>query len=186
MTMTKKPHVEPAQLTTDEMMLVETLANTLIRQVTLARGTRDLEPAPSVTPSAPTAKGAAAPSAPRTPGERGPGEYAQVRRRRPATEADTSKPAPDVSKRDTSTSELYQKVQSTLSDKPYTFRDLVGVLGLEAKDENRVKSIIVRLQRDGAPLVNLGNGSRAIWWIDVHGRIEAIARGENRVSSRKK
>lgn len=73
-----------------------------------------------------------------------------------------------------STGQLYARVQAALTDKPYTFRDLCVHLGITSDGENRVKSVIVRLQRDGLAVVNLGDRARAIWWIDTHNRIAAI------------
>lgn len=87
-------------------------------------------------------------------------------------------PSPEAPK-----SKLYTSCETLLSEKPHTFRDLCEALQLPPEQENSLKSVIVRLQRDGAPIVNLGNGSRAIWWIDVHGRIAEIASGRTRTMS---
>ena len=87
---------------------------------------------------------------------------------------------------DVATAELYERVRGALEDKPLTFRDLCTTLQVDASGENRVKSVIVRLQRDGHSMVNLGNGSRAIWWIDVHGRLGELARGVARTLSARK
>lgn len=83
-------------------------------------------------------------------------------------------------------SKLYKDVDAALCDKPHTFRDLCVLLGVQPEAENSLKSVLVRLQRDGRPVVNLGNGARAIWWIDEHDRIGAIAAGKSRVTSAKR
>lgn len=85
-----------------------------------------------------------------------------------------------------SVSPLYTSTETLLSERPHTFRELCMALKIDGEQENSLKSIIVRLQRDGKPIVNLGNGSRAIWWIDVHDRIGAIAAGKSRTMSSKR
>lgn len=84
------------------------------------------------------------------------------------------RPAGEYAQHATPASELYRQVRAALADKPYTFRDLCVAVGIAHEGENRVKSVIVRLQRDGHPVVNLGTSQRAIWWIDAHDRITAI------------
>lgn len=98
----------------------------------------------------------------------------------PAVVADvvTAAPAkPDA------TSQLYRDAEAALRVQPRTFRDLCAALAIDESNENRLKSVIVRLQRDGHNVVNLGNGARAIWWIDEHDRIGAIAADRRRAPS---
>lgn len=76
------------------------------------------------------------------------------------------------------TAKLMHDVETVLSQRPLTFRELMAALGLGVNDENRVKGVLVRLQapsRGRLAVVNLGNGARALWWIDVHDRIGQIA-----------
>ncbi len=98
---------------------------------------------------------------------------------------ETSETVPEAPVPAPTPSPLYQQTEALLCDKPHTFRDLCTVLKIAANGENSLKSVLVRLQRDGRPVVNLGNGSRAIWWIDVHDRIGQITAGRPRVMSAK-
>jgi hypothetical protein len=126
------------------------MARDLAEQVRLAKGTR---PMPVVAPVAGTTRRA-------RPDE---GRYGlkgkDLAAAMPATEP---------------TERLYERVASALESKPMPFRELMSALGPDI-NENRVKGILVRLQRDGRGVVNLGNGARAIWWIDRHGRLAEIA-----------
>jgi hypothetical protein len=88
-------------------------------------------------------------------------------------------PAPEQAK-----SPLYDHVRELITDRPMAFRELVAALP-KGTLENSIKSVLVRLQRDGHPIVNLGNGARAIWFCDVHDRISQIANGR-RVMSRRR
>lgn len=76
---------------------------------------------------------------------------------RPARRVDTIDPA-------ASTPLLYAHVERLLRRSPLTFRDLMAALGA-GTNENRVKGVLVRLQRDGRGVVNLGDGARAVWFI---------------------
>lgn len=60
------------------------------------------------------------------------------------------------------TEELMLAVKRLLSEHPLTFQELLERTG--ARD-NRVKGVIMRLQREGTRVVNLGMQARAIWFI---------------------
>lgn len=85
----------------------------------------------------------------------------------------------------TATKILYDKVLGLITERPRLFRELVAETDTANGGENRVKGVLVRLQRDGHPVVNLGNGSRAIWFCDVHDRVSEIARGRRVLSRRR-
>lgn len=69
-----------------------------------------------------------------------------------------------------STGELMHAVRGCLTAKPRTFQELLEAVG--ARD-NRIKGVIMRLQREGTPLVNMGTENKAIWFIPGE---EALAR----------
>lgn len=73
------------------------------------------------------------------------------------------------------TSELMLAVQHLLRQRPMSFREILEETG--ARD-GRVSGAIVRLQRDGAGVVNLGKSNAALWFIpddDVLARLRAPA-----------
>lgn len=66
---------------------------------------------------------------------------------------------------------LMALVQTLITEKPHTFQELLEATG--ARD-NRIKGVLMRLQREGAKLVNLGTQTKALWFIpneDVMRRI---------------
>lgn len=63
-----------------------------------------------------------------------------------------------------STPALLEHVAQMLTGKPLAFRDIMAALP-KGTNENRVKGVLVRLQRDGHNLQNVGDGARALWFI---------------------
>jgi hypothetical protein len=60
------------------------------------------------------------------------------------------------------TDALMESVRALLKERPRTFRELLEETG--ARD-NRIKGVIMRLQRDGEHVINLGNETKASWFI---------------------
>jgi hypothetical protein len=76
-----------------------------------------------------------------------------------------TKPSTEYSSRepdDVSTSALYERVLKMITGRPMTYR---AILDETQAQENRIRGIMVRLQRDGHGVVNLGNGRRAIYFV---------------------
>ena len=74
------------------------------------------------------------------------------------------------------THELYETIKQLITDQPRRFRDIVEATHA---GENRIKGVLVRLQRDGAGVVNLGDGARALWFIpddEVLARLKSMKR----------
>ncbi len=61
-----------------------------------------------------------------------------------------------------STEELMATVQRLITEHPLTFQELLERTG--ARD-NRIKGVLMRLQREGVKVYNIGLQSRAIWFI---------------------
>lgn len=61
-----------------------------------------------------------------------------------------------------STPALYETIRDLVAARPMRFRDLVEAT---QAGENRIKGVIVRLQRDGVGLLNLGDQAKALWFI---------------------
>ena len=59
------------------------------------------------------------------------------------------------------TPELMQAVHRMLAEHPLTFQQILDMTGARA---NRVKGVIMRLQREGVPVVNIGTEAKAIWF----------------------
>lgn len=59
------------------------------------------------------------------------------------------------------TPELMQAVRRMLVEHPMTFQEILDMTGARA---NRVKGVIMRLQREGTAVVNLGTEAKAIWF----------------------
>lgn len=57
---------------------------------------------------------------------------------------------------------LMALVQQLITEKPMAFQELLEATG--ARD-NRIKGVLMRLQREGARVVNLGTQARALWFI---------------------
>lgn len=57
---------------------------------------------------------------------------------------------------------LMALVQALISDKPCTFQELLHATG--ARD-NRVKGVLMRLQREGHRVINLGTQAKALWFL---------------------
>ena len=75
---------------------------------------------------------------------------------------------------------LMALVQTLITEKPLTFQELLEATG--ARD-NRVKGVLMRLQREGVKVVNLGSQTKARWFIpneDVLRRITRSRRNTQR------
>lgn len=59
------------------------------------------------------------------------------------------------------TDELMTAVWRMLLDRPYRFREIVEATGA---GENRIKGVIMRLQREGKRVVNIGEPTKALWF----------------------
>lgn len=76
------------------------------------------------------------------------------------------------------TEQLMQVVSEMLQERPWTFRDILDQTG--ARD-NRIKGVIMRLQRDGVKVANLGEENKALWFIpdqEVLRRLRSAARSQ--------
>lgn len=62
---------------------------------------------------------------------------------------------------DIETADLMREVDLILRARPMMLRELQEALGME--ERNRISGVLVRLQKDGVPVVNLGDGRRAVW-----------------------
>lgn len=68
--------------------------------------------------------------------------------------------APPVN--DVASSPLYLQMKEMLAKRPYTLQELIETTKAEA---NKVKVVIMRMQRDEIGLENMGNRFRALWYI---------------------
>jgi len=75
-----------------------------------------------------------------------------------------------------STPELYEQIRKLVSDKPMRFRDIVEAT---QAGENRIKGVLVRLQREEG-CVNLGDTSRALWFIPDEKLLKRLGRARRR------
>ena len=73
-----------------------------------------------------------------------------------------------------------QVVHRMLVEHPRTFRELKDMTGA---GDNRIKGVLMRLQREGTTLVNLGSDNRAIWFAPGP---EALKRLQRVMKSRKR
>lgn len=71
------------------------------------------------------------------------------------------------------TGALLALVQTLITDKPLTFQELLEATG--ARD-NRVKGVLMRLQREGVKVVNLGSQTKARWFIPDEAVLRRITR----------
>lgn len=60
------------------------------------------------------------------------------------------------------TPDLMATVQRMITARPMTFQEIKGETG--ARD-NRIKGVLMRLQREGVRVVNMGTELRALWFI---------------------
>lgn len=60
------------------------------------------------------------------------------------------------------TSELLETIKGMLDGKAWTFRELLDATGA---GDNRIKGVLMRLQREGVNVVNVGSETRALWTI---------------------
>lgn len=63
---------------------------------------------------------------------------------------------------DVASSPLYAKVRELVTTRPLTLRELIEQTKAE---ENKVKVVLMRMQRDEIGLMNMGNRYRALWFI---------------------
>lgn len=68
------------------------------------------------------------------------------------------KPAPPPTPKDP----LYLQVQALITETPQRFSELKRITKAE---DNAIKSVLIRLQRDNRRCVNLGNKHKALWAI---------------------
>ncbi len=59
------------------------------------------------------------------------------------------------------TGELLEVVQRMITEHPMTFQELLDRTGARA---NRIKGVIMRLQRNGVKVVNMGTETKALWF----------------------
>lgn len=81
---------------------------------------------------------------------------------------------------ETSTAELVDAITRLLRVKPMTFQELLEATG--ARD-NRIKGVLMRMQRVGMRLVNLGTEQKALWFLpndEVFTRIMRAKRATQR------
>lgn len=78
------------------------------------------------------------------------------------------------------TPELLEAVTRLITEHPRTFQELRDLTG--ARD-NRIKGVLMRMQRDGVTLANLGTEAKAIWFCPSP---EALKRLERVMKSRKR
>lgn len=69
---------------------------------------------------------------------------------------------PVVRANDVASSPLYLNMLDMLKARPYTLRELVDTTKAE---DNKVKVVLMRMQRDEVGLENMGNQYRALWYI---------------------
>ena len=64
---------------------------------------------------------------------------------------------------DASTAELRETLERLLTERPMTLNELIAATGCRA---NRISGALVQFDRDmGKPVLNLGNGKRALWFM---------------------
>ena len=71
--------------------------------------------------------------------------------------------------------ELHATIRHLITERPMLFRDLVE---LTKADENQIKGVLMRLQRENAGVVNLGNGRIARWFIPSAAILAKLTRPE--------
>jgi glutaredoxin 2 len=71
------------------------------------------------------------------------------------------------------TPELMQVVQRMLTERAMTFQELLDATGARA---NRIKGVIMRLQRDGVRVVNLGTEAKALWFCPSEAVMDRLVR----------
>ena len=59
------------------------------------------------------------------------------------------------------TADLMSVVRLAITEHPLTFQELLDATGARP---NRIKGVIMRLQREGVRVVNLGTEQRAVWF----------------------
>ena len=85
----------------------------------------------------------------------------------PRTNGTETKTTPDVSGAyflgpNADTLKIYSTVVAAISERPRTRAELVDMTGVEP---NRINSALVKAQREGLPVKNLGTQVKAVWFI---------------------
>jgi hypothetical protein len=75
------------------------------------------------------------------------------------------------------TPELMAVIKRMLEERPLTFQALLDETGARA---NRIKGCIMRLQREGVSVVNLGNEQKALWFIPDDAVLQRITRAQRK------
>lgn len=78
------------------------------------------------------------------------------------------------------TGDLLETVQRMLTGQAHTFREIKDATGA---GDNRIKGVLMRMQREGINLVNVGTDTRALWTIMTP---EAYARIRKAMAARAK
>lgn len=81
------------------------------------------------------------------------------------------------------TSELMQAIRNFITERPHPFQEILEATG--ARD-NRIKGVIMRLQREGVRIVDVapeGTG-KAMWFIPSEAVLERLARVQRRAARR--
>ena len=71
------------------------------------------------------------------------------------------------------TEELMVVVRTALTERPMRFQELLDATG--ARD-NRIKGVIMRLQREGKRVVNMGDDNKALWFAPTDEVLKRIMR----------
>lgn len=79
------------------------------------------------------------------------------------------------------TAELLEVVKTMLTGHARTFREILDATGA---GDNRIKGVLMRMQREGVNLVNVGTDTRALWTImspEAYARIRAAMEAKRRM-----
>lgn len=79
------------------------------------------------------------------------------------------------------TEDLMGAVWRMVLDRPWTFQEILEATG--ARD-NRVKGVIMRLQREGKRVVNVGTATRALWFAPTDAVLQRIMRAKRASANR--
>lgn len=79
------------------------------------------------------------------------------------------------------TEQLMGVVQHLLTEHPMTFQDLLATTG--ARD-SRIKGVIMRLQREGTRVINIGLPMKAVWFIPNDKVLERILKAKRSAARR--
>lgn len=79
------------------------------------------------------------------------------------------------------TDELKMTVWRMVLDRPCLFREIVDATGA---GENRIKGVIMALQREGKRVVNVGEPTKALWFAPSDEVLKRILRAKNATARR--